>query len=85
MYGSAGEQGRCSGKRWAVAATFGHDLGWAGTWALHTILAAGRKLRGAGGTVTLANPSDRVRRILELTGAGRLVPVCGSGREAVGD
>jgi anti-anti-sigma factor len=52
------------------------------SWALHTILAAARKLRGAGGMLALAAPSGEVRRILELSGADTLVDVYASVQEA---
>lgn len=54
------------------------------SWALHTILAAARKLRGAGGTLALAAPSGEIRRVLELSGADTLVNVYSSVEEASG-
>lgn len=54
------------------------------SWALHVILAASRKLHGSGGTLALAAPSAAVRRVLELSGAGTLVDVYASVREASG-
>jgi len=54
------------------------------SWALHTILAAARKLRGSGGTLALAAPSAEVRRMLELSGADTLVDVYASVQEASG-
>ena len=52
------------------------------SWALHTILAAARKLRGAGGTLALAAPLGEVRRVLQLSGADTLVDVYASVQEA---
>ena len=54
------------------------------SWALHTILAAARKLRGSGGTLALAAPSAGIRRVLELSGADTLVDVHASVQEASG-
>jgi anti-anti-sigma factor len=54
------------------------------SWALHTILAAARKLRGTGGTLALAAPFAAVRRMLELSGADTLVDVYASVQEASG-
>lgn len=54
------------------------------SWALHTILGAARTLRGSGGTLALAAPSDAVRRMLELSGADTLVDVYASVQEASG-
>lgn len=54
------------------------------SWAMHAILLAGRELRGAGGTLALASPLGAVRRVLELSGADRLVAVHDSVRAAVG-
>jgi len=52
------------------------------SWALHTILVAGQRLRVAGGGLALAAPPGVVRRILDISGAGTLVPVAGSVEEA---
>jgi len=52
------------------------------SWALHTILAAARKLRGAGGALALAAPLGEVRRVLQLSGADTLVDVYASVQEA---
>jgi anti-sigma B factor antagonist len=52
------------------------------SWALHQILEAARKLRGSGGTLVLAAPSQGVRRMLELSGADTLVDVYASVQEA---
>jgi anti-anti-sigma factor len=57
-------------------------LSFMDSWTLRTILAAGRELRGAGGTMALANPSRIARRVLELTEADTLVPVHDSVVEA---
>jgi anti-anti-sigma factor len=54
------------------------------SWALHTILAATRELRGSGGTLALAAPSEAVRRVMELSGADTLVDVYASVQEASG-
>lgn len=54
------------------------------SWALHTVLVAGQRLRRAGGALALAAPSGVVRRILEISGADTLVPVAGSVAEAAG-
>ncbi|HVT67167.1 MAG TPA: STAS domain-containing protein [Trebonia sp.] len=43
--------------------------------ALHVILVAGRALITRGGAFALAAPQEPVRRILQLSGADRLVPV----------
>ena len=45
------------------------------SWALQVILAANRDLRAAGGTLALARPPLAVRRLLELSGADKLVDV----------
>jgi anti-anti-sigma factor len=54
------------------------------SWALHVILVAGQRLRGAGGGLALAAPTGVVRRILDISGADTLVPVAGSVAEAAG-
>jgi anti-anti-sigma factor len=51
------------------------------SWALHVILAAWRNLKEAGGVLALASPSERVRRVLELSGADKVVPVYDSVQE----
>ena len=53
------------------------------SWSLHVVLRAilGRRAAGAGGG--LVCPSGPVRRVLELTGAGELVPVFASMAEAM--
>lgn len=54
------------------------------SWALHTILAANRQLRRAGGALALAGPSEAIRRVMELSGADTLVDVYASVQEASG-
>ena len=53
------------------------------SWALQVVLKAAQSLRRAGGRLVLAGPSGGVRRILELTGAGTLVPVYDSVQDAL--
>lgn len=52
------------------------------SWALQTILAANRDLRAAGGAMALARPPVVVRRLLELSGADKLVAVHASVQDA---
>lgn len=52
------------------------------SWALQVILTANRDLRAAGGVLALADPSVVVRRMLELSGADKLVAVHASVEEA---
>ncbi len=53
------------------------------SWALHVVLRAMRARRAAGGAAGLVCPSGPVRRVLELTGAGQLVPMFASVPEAM--
>jgi len=53
------------------------------SWALHVVLRAMRGRRAAGAAVGLVCPSGPVLRVLELTGAGQLVPVFASVAEAM--
>jgi anti-sigma B factor antagonist len=53
------------------------------SWALHVVLRAVRGRQAAGAAAGLVGPSGPVRRVLELTGAGTLVPVFGSLAEAM--
>lgn len=53
------------------------------SWALHVVLRAMRDRRAAGAAAGLVCPSGPVRRVLELTGAGQLVPVFASMTEAM--
>ena len=59
-------------------------LSFMDSWALHTILAAARELRDAGGALVLAGPSEAIRRVLELSGANTLIDVYASVQEASG-
>jgi anti-anti-sigma factor len=43
--------------------------------ALQVVLRASRALRARGGLLALASPGDVVARVLEMTGADRLIPV----------
>ena len=52
------------------------------SWALQVILAANRDLRAAGGALVLARPPVAVRRLLELSGADKLVDVHASVEDA---
>jgi anti-anti-sigma factor len=53
------------------------------SWALHVVLRATRARRVAGAAAGLVCPSGPVRRVLELTGAGQLVPMFASVAEAM--
>jgi len=53
------------------------------SWSLHVVLRAMRGRRTAGAAAGLVCPSGPVRRVLELTGAGQLVPVYASMTEAM--
>ena len=53
------------------------------SWSLHVVLHAMRGRRKAGAAAGLVCPSGPVRRVLELTGAGQLVPVFASVAEAM--
>jgi anti-anti-sigma factor len=53
------------------------------SWALHVVLRAVRGRRAGGAAAALVCPSGPVRRVLELTGAGTLVPVFSSLAEAM--
>jgi anti-sigma B factor antagonist len=53
------------------------------SWSLHVLLRAVRGRRAAGRDAGLVCPSGPVRRVLELTGAGELVPVFASTAEAM--
>jgi anti-sigma B factor antagonist len=53
------------------------------SWALHVVLRAVRGRQAGGGAAGLVRPSGPVRRVLELTGAGTLVPVFSSLAEAM--
>jgi anti-anti-sigma factor len=53
------------------------------SWSLHVVLRAMRGRRAAGAAGGLVCPSGPVRRVLELTGAGQLVPVFESVAEAM--
>jgi anti-anti-sigma factor len=53
------------------------------SWALHVVLRAMRGRQSAGAAAGLVCPSGPVRRVLELTGAGTLVPVFASMAEAM--
>jgi anti-anti-sigma factor len=50
--------------------------------ALHVILAAWKKLNGAGSVLALVGPSGPVRRVLELSGADSMVGIYDSVQEA---
>ena len=52
------------------------------SWALHMVLRAARRRQEAGCALGLVGPSGPVRRVLELMGADRLVPVFASVEEA---
>jgi anti-sigma B factor antagonist len=52
------------------------------SWSLHVVLRAMRSRQAAGRGAGLVCPSGPVRRVLELTGAGQLVPVFASLAEA---
>jgi anti-sigma B factor antagonist len=54
------------------------------SWSLHVVLRATRRRLSAGAEAGLVCPSGPVRRVLELTGAGQLVPVFASMAEAMG-
>ena len=43
--------------------------------AIGSILAAGRTLRKAGGALALVSPGDSTRKLLELVGVDRVLPV----------
>ena len=53
------------------------------SWSLHVVLRAMRGRQSAGAAAGLVCPSGPVRRVLELTGAGQLVPVFASMTEAM--
>jgi anti-sigma B factor antagonist len=53
------------------------------SWSLHVVLRAMRGRQKAGAAAGLVCPSGPVRRVLELTGAGQLVPVFASMTEAM--
>lgn len=53
------------------------------SWALHVVLRAVRGRQAGGAAAGLVRPSGPVRRVLELTGAGTLVPVFTSLAEAM--
>src|ERR1700722_9600621 len=53
------------------------------SWSLHVVLRAMRGRRAGGAVGGLVCPSGPVRRVLELTGAGQLVPVFESVAEAM--
>jgi anti-sigma B factor antagonist len=53
------------------------------SWSLHVVLRAMRGRQAAGSGAGLVCPSGPVRRVLELTGAGELVPVFASMAEAM--
>lgn len=53
------------------------------SWSLHVVLRAMRGRQTAGAAAGLVCPSGPVRRVLELTGAGQLVPVFASVPEAM--
>jgi anti-anti-sigma factor len=53
------------------------------SWSLHVVLHAMRGRRKAGAAAGLVCPSGPVLRVLELTGAGQLVPVFASVAEAM--
>ena len=53
------------------------------SWSLHVVLRAMRSRQAAGRGAGLVCPSGPVRRVLELTGAGQLVPVFASMTEAM--
>ena len=53
------------------------------SWSLHVVLRAMRRRQAAGAAAGLVCPSGPVRRVLELTGAGQLVPVFESMAEAM--
>ena len=53
------------------------------SWALHVVLRAVRGRQAGGAAAALVGPSGPVLRVLELTGAGTLVPVFSSLAEAM--
>lgn len=53
------------------------------SWALHVVLRTVRGRQAGGAAAGLVGPSGPVRRVLELTGAGTLVPVFASVAEAM--
>jgi anti-anti-sigma factor len=53
------------------------------SWSLHVVLRAMRGRQAAGAAAGLVCPSGPVRRVLELTGAGQLVPVFASVPDAM--
>jgi anti-sigma B factor antagonist len=53
------------------------------SWSLHVVLRAMRGRQSAGAAAGLVCPSGPVRRVLELTGAGQLVPVFATVPEAM--
>jgi anti-sigma B factor antagonist len=53
------------------------------SWALHVVLRAMRGRRAVGAAGGLVCPSGPVLRVLELTGAGQLVPVFASTADAL--
>ncbi|MHC4859296.1 MAG: anti-sigma factor antagonist, partial [Planctomycetota bacterium] len=49
---------------------------------LSIVIQAWKETRAGGGDLVLAAPPDSVKRVLEITGVDRLLPVCDSVEEA---